>query len=118
MNKYGIKNIAAPYNFAEVQQVKKRAAKKIRSEQKKEEAKLKNEKNAKEIANFAKTAAANFFTEHKKKLDKQILDLKEKLSIRDNDTKLNNYNKMDITTAQAADRQASWPPSLSRCPSL
>ena len=97
MNKYGIKNIAAPYNFAEVQQVKKRAAKKIRSEQKKEEAKLKNEKNAKEIANFAKTAAANFFTEHKKKLDKQILDLKEKLSIRDNDTKLNNYNKMDIT---------------------
>ena len=49
------------------------------------------------MANFAKTAAENFFTEHKRKLDKQILDLKEKLFVRDNDTKLNNYNKIDIT---------------------
>ena len=97
MDKYGIRNIADPYNFVEVQQAKKRAAKNIRSEQKREETRLKNEKNAEEIANFAKAAVSNFFTEHKKKLDKQILDLKEKLFVGVNDTKLNNYNKIDIT---------------------
>lgn len=38
------------------------------------------------------------FSEHKKKLDKQIFDLKEKLSIKSNENpKIKNYNKIDIT---------------------
>ena len=98
MNKYGIRNIAAPYNVVEVEQVKKQASKQIRLDHKREEERKKREQSADQIANFAKTAAANFFSEHKKKLDKQIFDLKEKLSIKSNENpKIKNYNKIDIT---------------------
>lgn len=61
MNKYGIRNIAAPYNVVEVEQVKKQASKQIRLDHKREEERKKREQSADQIANFAKTAAANFF---------------------------------------------------------
>ena len=99
MDKYGIRNIAAPYNFVEVEQIKKEASKKIRMDIKKEQAAKKRQERADEIANFAKTATSHFFWNHKKKLDQQILDLKEKLSIKTGDNnKITNYNKMDITS--------------------
>ena len=99
MDKYGIKNIAAPYNFVEVEHIKKEAAKKIKMDKKKEEAQKKRQEKADEIANFAKTATSHFFWNHKKKLDEQIMELKEKLSIKTNDNnKFSNYNKMDITS--------------------
>ena len=46
MNRYGIKNIAAPYNVMEVEQIKKTAAKKIRQEQKKEKENQKRQERA------------------------------------------------------------------------
>ena len=96
MNKYGIKNIAAPYNFVEVEQVKKGVAKIIKKEQKNEELKKKREQKADEITNFAKTATSRFFWNHKKKLDEEIFDLKEKLSIKIGDNnKCNIYNRLD-----------------------
>ena len=98
MNRYGIKNIAAPYNVMEVEQIKKTAAKKIRQEQKKEKENQKRQERADEVANFTKNAASHFFWNHKKKLDEQISNLKEKLSIKAmNNNKLSSYNKVDIT---------------------
>jgi hypothetical protein len=98
MNRYGIKNIAAPYNVMEVEQIKKTAAKKIRQEQKKEKENQKRQERADEVANFTKNAASHFFWNHKKKLDEQISNLKEKLSIKAmNNNKLYSYNKVDIT---------------------
>ena len=99
MDKYGIRNIAAPYNVKEVEQIKKTAEKKIKMDKKIEEAKKKRQEKADDIANFAKSATSHFFWNHKKKLDEQILDLKEKLSIKTNDNnKFANYTKMDITS--------------------
>ena len=99
MDKYGIRNIAAPYNVVEVEQVKKEAAKIIRKEQNNEELKKKRQQKADEITNFAKTATSRFFWNHKKKLDQQIFDLKEKLSIKTSDNnKYNTYSKMDISS--------------------
>ena len=98
MDKYGIRNIAAPYNVVEVEQIKKEAAKKIKIDHQKEEAKKKRQEKADEITNFAKTATSRFFWNHKKKLDEQIFDLKEKLSIKTNDNnKLAAFRKLDIT---------------------
>ena len=97
MNRYGIKNIAAPYNVVEVEKVKKTAAKKIRQEQKKEKENQKRQERADEVANFTKNAASHFFWNHKKKLDEQISNLKEKLSIKTmNNNKLSSYNKVDF----------------------
>jgi hypothetical protein len=64
MNRYGIKNIAAPYNVMEVEQIKKTAAKKIRQEQKKEKENQKRQERADEVANFTKNAASHFFWNH------------------------------------------------------
>ena len=72
MDKYGIRNIAAPYNVVEVEQIKKEAAKKIKIDRKKEEANKKRQEKADEITNFVKAATSNFFWNQKKKLDKQI----------------------------------------------
>ena len=72
MDKYGIRNIAAPYNVVEVEQIKKEAAKKIKMDRKKEEANKKRQEKADEITNFVKAATSNFFWNQKKKLDKQI----------------------------------------------
>ena len=82
----------------EVEQIKKTAAKKIRQEQKKEKENQKRQERADEVANFTKNAASHFFWNHKKKLDEQISNLKEKLSIKAmNNNKLSSYNKVDIT---------------------
>jgi hypothetical protein len=98
MDKYGIRNIAAPYNVVEVEQVKKEAAKIIKKEQKNEELKKKREQNAEDITNFAKTATSRFFWNHKKKLDEEIFDLKEKLSIKTGENnKCNTYNRLDVS---------------------
>ena len=98
MDKYGIKNIAAPYNVSEVEFVKKQAAKKIKQEQKREKENQKRQERADDISNFTKNATAQFFWNHKKKLDEQISTLKEKLTIKNmNNNKLSAYNKMDIT---------------------
>ena len=72
MDKYGIRNIAAPYNVVEVEQIKKEAAKKIKIDRKKEEANKKRQEKADEITNFVKTATSNFFWNQKKKLDEQM----------------------------------------------
>ena len=72
MDKYGIRNIAAPYNVVEVEQIKKEAAKKIKMDRKKEEANKKRQEKADEITNFVKTATSNFFWNQKKKLDEQM----------------------------------------------
>ncbi len=99
MDKYGIRNIAAPYNVVEVENIKKEASKKINMEKKREDMEKKRQAKADEIANFAKTATSHFFWNHKKKLDEQISELKEKLSIKTSDNnKIANYNKMDITS--------------------
>ena len=66
MDKYGIRNIAAPYNVVEVEQIKKEAAKKIKMDRKKEEANKKRQEKADEITNFVKTATSNFFWNQKK----------------------------------------------------
>ena len=66
MDKYGIKNIAAPYNVLEVELVKKQAAKKIKLEQKKEQENKKRQESADDVANFAKSATSHFFWNHKK----------------------------------------------------
>ena len=58
---YGIKNIAAPYNVMEVEQVKKKATKKIKQEYKKEKENIKMQERADEVANFAKNATSIFF---------------------------------------------------------
>jgi hypothetical protein len=98
MDKYGIRNITAPYNVVEVEQVKKEAAKIIKKEQKNEELKKKREQNAEDITNFAKTATSRFFWNHKKKLDEEIFDLKEKLSIKTGENnKCNTYNRLDVS---------------------
>ena len=98
MDKYGIRNVAAPYNVVEVEQVKKEAAKIIKNEQKNEEIKKKQQQNADDITNFAKTATSQFFYDHKKKLDEEIFDLKEKLSIKTGDNnKCSTYNRLDIS---------------------
>ena len=99
MDKYGIRNIAAPYNVAEVEQIKKKAAKTLKLDRQKEDMEKKRQAKADEITNFAKTATSHFFWNHKKKLDEQICDLKEKLSIKTSDNnKFANYTKMDITS--------------------
>ena len=72
MDKYEIRNIAAPYNVVEVEQIKKEAAKKIKMDRKKEEANKKRQEKADEITNFVKTATSNFFWNQKKKLDEQM----------------------------------------------
>ena len=101
MNRYGIKNIAAPYNVMEVEQVKKQAEKKIRQEQKKEKENQKRQERADEVVNFTKNSASHFFWNHKKKLDEQISNLKEKLSIKTlNNQRLSSYNKIDITNGK------------------
>lgn len=98
MDKYGIKNIAAPYNVLEVELVKKQAAKKIKLEQKKEQENKKRQESADDVANFTKSATSHFFWNHKKKLDEQISILKEKLSIKTfSNNKLKSYHKDDIT---------------------
>ena len=65
---------------------------------KRKKQKKKRQEEADEITNFAKTATSNFFWNHKKKLDEQIFDLKERLPIKTNDNnKLSAYRKLDIT---------------------
>ena len=98
MTRYGIKNISAPYNIIEVEQIKKQVTKKLKQEQKKEKENQKRQERVDEVANFAKTATSHFFYNHKKKLDEQINSLKERLSIKIlNNKKIENYNKIDIT---------------------
>ena len=100
MNRYGIKNIAAPYNVMEVEQVKKQATKKIKQEYMKEKENIKIQERADEVANFAKNATSIFFFNHKKKLDEKISNLQEKLSLTTlSNNKISPYNKVDITNA-------------------
>ena len=102
MNKYGIKNIAAPYNVLEVEQVKKLANRKIKQEMKREKENQKRQEIANDIANFTRHATSHFFLNHKKKLDEQIANLKEKLSIKTlSNNKFASYNKVDIINGSA-----------------
>ena len=98
MTRYGIKNIAAPYNVIEVEQVKKQATKKIKQDYKKEKENQKIQEKADEVANFAKNATSIFFFNQKKKLDEQISNLKERLSLKTlGNNKISSYNKVDVT---------------------
>ena len=99
MERYGIKNISTPYNVLEVEKVKKNVNKKLRSEIKKEQENKKRQERADDITNFTKTATSHFFYNHKKKLDEQISNLREKLSIKTfNNNILSAYNKTNIIT--------------------
>ena len=98
MTRYGIKNVAGPYNIMEVEQIKKQVTKKLKQEQKKEKENQKRQERVDEIANFAKNATSHYFYNHKKKMDEQINNLKERLSIKTlNNNKFEDYNNIDIS---------------------
>ena len=108
MDKYGIRNIAAPYNLVEVEKVKRDVVKKSKIEDKKNKLYKKIDEDGDEIINFAKTAASDFFSQQKKNYDTQITELKGKLSTKNNeDFQLTSMSKNDILTGASNDFSSS-----------
>ena len=96
MNKYGIKNVGAPYNVLEVELMKKKNNKKIKQEQKKEKENKKTEEIADEMINYAKTTTTSYLLERKKNSDGKILNLKDKIVNQNlNNNKIISNNNID-----------------------
>ena len=98
MNKYGIKNVGAPYNVLEVELMKKKNNKKIKQEQKKEKENKKTEEIADEMINYAKTTTTSYLLERKKNSDGKIVNLKDKIVNQNlNNNKIISNNNIDDT---------------------
>ena len=82
MTKYGIKNIEAPYNVTEVEEIKRRVGRKDNAESRLQKMTRESDLEGSEIVNFAKTCASNFFSGERKELEEQIEDLKFRLTMR------------------------------------
>ena len=96
MNKYGIKNVGAPYNVLEVELMKKKNNKKIKQEQKKEKENKKTEEIADEMINYAKTTTTSLLLERKKNSDGKIINLKDKIANQNlNNNKIISNNNID-----------------------